>query len=191
MSVDEDTCWICLESNDELVSVCGCPSKVHKSCLARWQVQNIGAEEENKCRFCDRTLPNWKETYEIKNVEKAMFKVVCNGSSSKISVRLDSMDEFEEKIRRIFNLSEDQEFSINYQCKIPDESGSTIVIKSDGVQEHQFQSAVYLASGEREKIKKCENNSECEIDEGSFPPQDTELRPSYFRCLYNWFKMKI
>ena len=181
MSVDEDTCWICFEDNDDLISVCKCPSKVHKRCLARWQVQNIGEDEENKCRFCKQSFPNWKETFEIKNVETAVFKLCCNGRVSKVSVRLDSMEEFEETIRKLFRLPREQEFNIDYHCTVPDGSGSNITIKSQGLQMHQFQSAVYLANGNRNNIEKNENNSQA---------TQSEPKDSFFRHIYKFFFSK-
>lgn len=51
---NEDVCWICLDAEDTerpLHSPCGCPRKVHELCLARWQLQKAGKDEEQHCRF--------------------------------------------------------------------------------------------------------------------------------------------
>ena len=65
-SADEEVCWICLEgsTNDkvELIRPCKCPRVVHARCMARWQLQCSGKDEELHCKFCNQDLPNWRKT---------------------------------------------------------------------------------------------------------------------------------
>ncbi len=61
---DADMCWICLEEESEsgsakLISPCKCPRKVHPQCLARWQLQQAGRQEEKNCRFGPWRLGAW------------------------------------------------------------------------------------------------------------------------------------
>lgn len=64
--LDEEVCWICLEgsTNDkvELIRPCKCPRVVHARCMARWQLQCSGKDEELHCKFCNQDLPNWRKT---------------------------------------------------------------------------------------------------------------------------------
>ena len=46
-------CWVCLcpgEPDRPLSAPCACPRPVHERCLARWQLQQAGREEETTCR---------------------------------------------------------------------------------------------------------------------------------------------
>lgn len=61
----DEICYICLDdcaANDgtSLMSPCQCPRKVHRQCLARWQLQQAGKAEEKHCRFCLSPLADWK-----------------------------------------------------------------------------------------------------------------------------------
>ena len=41
----EEVCFICLDgdtSTNPLQRVCGCPRKVHRPCMARWQLHSAG-----------------------------------------------------------------------------------------------------------------------------------------------------
>ena len=63
---DDEVCWICLEGSTnekvELIRPCKCPRVVHARCMARWQLQCSGKDEEVHCKFCNQDLPNWRET---------------------------------------------------------------------------------------------------------------------------------
>lgn len=76
---NENDCWICMscKSNEAPVKVCKCPSDkfVHKSCIAKWQLQSMGSMEEFKCRFCFATLPCWKESFATTASTPAPLKV--------------------------------------------------------------------------------------------------------------------
>jgi len=55
-------CWLCLcgEESGPLRRPCACPSMYsHPRCLARWQLQQAGHDEEQRCRFCREVLPPW------------------------------------------------------------------------------------------------------------------------------------
>lgn len=43
-SEDEDSCYICLSGEGELLHPCTCPRVVHASCLAKWQLNCAGKE---------------------------------------------------------------------------------------------------------------------------------------------------
>lgn len=49
-----EACWICFDETNgahQLDSPCNCPRKVHRACLARWQLQQAGKYEEQFCRW--------------------------------------------------------------------------------------------------------------------------------------------
>ncbi|GFH20715.1 RING-CH-type domain-containing protein [Haematococcus lacustris] len=52
-------CWVCHEPANgtvaqALIAPCDCPRLVHAHCLARWQLQSAGKDEELNCRFCHK-----------------------------------------------------------------------------------------------------------------------------------------
>lgn len=143
----EQTCWICLEEGGDLVSVCDCPSCVHSQCLAKWQLHNIGKPEEINCRFCKKEFPDWKEKYKSSSpvTQQLKFKVLYQGKKKMIPIDPDNVEEFRETIRKTFNLPDEYEMTINYICKIPEDS-TVITFSSDGATNHEFQSAAYLAA---------------------------------------------
>ena len=70
-------CWICLggdgtSATDGLAGdgagtaaaplerPCACPRRVHRACLARWQLQSAGRPEERACRFCGADYGDWR-----------------------------------------------------------------------------------------------------------------------------------
>lgn len=59
----DDVCWLCLDGPaDKLVVPCRCPGLAsHPLCLARWQLQQAGKDEERACRFCHALLPSWAD----------------------------------------------------------------------------------------------------------------------------------
>lgn len=54
-------CWICLEDEGSLTQPCACPRHVHQKCLARWQLQKSGSDEEHWCRFCMQPYGDWRD----------------------------------------------------------------------------------------------------------------------------------
>ncbi|GBF95979.1 hypothetical protein Rsub_08102 [Raphidocelis subcapitata] len=57
-------CWVCLGPGGPgapLALPCACPRPVHTRCLARWQLQQAGREEETTCRFCRGPYGDWRD----------------------------------------------------------------------------------------------------------------------------------
>lgn len=69
-------CWICFQEDEKCLRVCRCPRKVHKKCLAQWQLHSVGTEEEKKCRFCSQPLPDWKPKWGYKQYFNAILGLV-------------------------------------------------------------------------------------------------------------------
>jgi len=145
----EQVCWICFESGDELVNVCDCPSRVHKQCLAKWQLHNIGKPEEQNCRFCQKQFPHWKETYKSSKIDSqnVPVKVLYQGVMKTVLIEPDNMENFKNTIRNMFDLP-NTEINFTYICKIPEET-NTFIFNSDGSRDHEYQSAAYLAAYSR------------------------------------------
>lgn len=126
---DEPTCWICLTSDDgphgHLARMpCKCPKHVHPPCLARWQLQRAGSDEECTCRFCSRTLPDWKAILTPANVspsDTATMAVVLNGVEHRIVVEAGEAGRraFERQIRDIYGLNSADEIEFTFDCVDP------------------------------------------------------------------------
>ena len=147
MDCDEHICWICLanNNNEELISVCHCSSLVHQKCLAKWQLHKVGESEEHQCRFCKKSYPDWKDAFRNLPRNTAYFNMSFNRIKYKINVEDRKFDEFKANVRFLFNIHEDQEFNIDYICRIPKDD-TKIIIKSIGTNENQYNAAVFLAS---------------------------------------------
>lgn len=87
---EEVFCWICMDSestlNNILLKPCKCPGDryVHKDCLIKWQIHNIGKEEETNCRFCKETLPDWKQALQNKNKNIIKIALYLNNKHDKM-----------------------------------------------------------------------------------------------------------
>lgn len=147
-------CWICLGEDGILHNPCECPRHVHKACLAKWQINNIGREEEDHCRFCLQILPDWRTYFEKENASNSQstyFRVRLNGYDKKLQVATDGFDSFEQQVREAFNIDERQGFDIVYTCKLP--GAETTITLNKYVQcmmekekrQHLYKSAIYLA----------------------------------------------
>uniref|UniRef100_A0A7S0RQR2 RING-CH-type domain-containing protein n=1 Tax=Chlamydomonas leiostraca TaxID=1034604 RepID=A0A7S0RQR2_9CHLO len=148
----DDVCWICLDDNQDeqvLMSPCKCPRKVHPKCLARWQLQQAGKQEETTCRFCNNQLADWKASLtpealrpEVQKVQPIMV-VYFEGEIHRIPVKQggDGLKEFTTRIRELFRLPEDVDISLTFGCKEP-MSGQHLKLEGMGA----FDAAVHCAS---------------------------------------------
>lgn len=124
--MDEEYCWICFDvanENESLERPCRCPRHVHRSCLARWQLQSAGKEEEKRCRFCHQELPDWKSAFKPVSgkLELPIVAVMCNGHMYKCRVRPgpEGQRQFEQQIKRMFRLPEDTPFTVTFNVRAP------------------------------------------------------------------------
>ncbi|GFR42056.1 hypothetical protein Agub_g2872 [Astrephomene gubernaculifera] len=128
---DMDCCWICLGTDGMLSRPCMCPRSVHPTCLARWQLQQAGRQEERSCRFCNASLPDWKSQLAPSPpapVDPVMV-VSLGGKAVKIRVKPgpEGMAHFRQQVRELFNIPSDVEFECSFKCKAP--SGDTIQLE--------------------------------------------------------------
>eukprot|EP00882_Tetradesmus_deserticola_P003050 GHRQ01003238.1.p1 GENE.GHRQ01003238.1~~GHRQ01003238.1.p1 ORF type:complete len:189 (+),score=33.77 GHRQ01003238.1:135-701(+) len=137
MEQDSDCCWICLCGQDagELASVCSCPRRVHEKCLARWQLHSAGRREEKMCRFCGSALQDWKPHMSSGAKVAPYMRVSFNGKTHKVQVQPgeDGAKEFEQQIRRMLTLPDDQEFDVIFHCRAPGTGASSTVQPAAGV----------------------------------------------------------
>lgn len=153
MDVETDeVCWICLDENkgqQDLLSPCHCPRKVHPRCMARWQLQQAGRAEETHCRFCNSTLADWKASLtpdalkpEVEKVQPIMV-VYFEGEIHRIPVRQgdEGLKEFTTRIRELFKLPTEVDISLTFGCKEP-MSGHHLKLEGMGA----FDAAVHCAS---------------------------------------------
>ena len=79
-------CWICLDGEgfEPLFRPCGCPRLVHRTCMSTWQLQNVGKDEERRCRFCAQELPSWKDAWEALPKATPIMTVVKDGVSHQV-----------------------------------------------------------------------------------------------------------
>jgi hypothetical protein len=74
------SCWICMDTDGSVQTLCDCPSErqCHKLCLAQWQINSKYQHEETHCRFCNAAYPDWKESvFEVLDVQKLMRVNLC------------------------------------------------------------------------------------------------------------------
>lgn len=126
----EEMCWICLEPgtvHNDLRQPCQCPRYVHTRCLARWQLQSAGKEEETHCRFCKATLPDWRTSYPARqqNLATPVLTVTCKGRTHRLTARPgpEGCEEFKTQLQQIFGISTDMSFSITFNIKTPQAGG--------------------------------------------------------------------
>lgn len=113
----ENVCWICLcvknDKNETLIKPCKCVGDmyVHASCLSKWQVHNIGKEEETTCRFCKEALPDWKNNFVVKT-NRIITLSVCTPSAV-IQIQIDPIKtpDFQTEFKRIIT----EEYGISSQ----------------------------------------------------------------------------
>lgn len=153
---DEIMCWICHDDSNTqdmpLERTCSCPwMKVHRACLSRWQLQQAGKPEETKCRFCKTSLPDWREAHVGLPKAQPVMTVVHQNVVHQVVVKPgeNGQRKFQEDIRRIFGLQEDDTIQLTFGCKVP---GSVHEVTLEGWE--SYDAAVHCASlsaGQREK----------------------------------------
>ncbi|PNW70420.1 hypothetical protein CHLRE_17g719100v5 [Chlamydomonas reinhardtii] len=137
----EDSCWICLAGAESgpLERPCRCPRSVHLSCLGRWQLQQAGRSEEQRCRFCTCVLPPLEDSLlppHLAPVAAAVtpyMAVVYQGEHYKIPVRpgLEGMAEFRARVKCLFGLPHDSDFQVSFECAAPT-SGEKLTLRGMG-----------------------------------------------------------
>ncbi|KAF8073099.1 UXT-like protein [Scenedesmus sp. PABB004] len=158
----DQRCYICLEGPSNalgpLQQPCACKSLAcHSACLARWQLQSAGREEERMCRFCRATLPSWKDAFAHlappadagdDGAEPApggapVMSIQFRGATYFLEVTPGhSVERFKGDVRRLLGLGSEQAFDITFECTPPGQDGSSLELQ--GLQ--AFDAAVYLAS---------------------------------------------
>lgn len=164
-SMSSDCCWICLDetatndTDNPLLSVCKCPSKVHRKCLANWQLHNIGKPEEQHCRFCKDHFPEWKDLYKpsSSDTRQIRFKVHYNGRSYSIPVDPSDKEQFERSIRKAFRINPVMDINVTYICNMPDNE-NVITFSSSGITPHEYESAAHLAAYTRKNRTQTRNS---------------------------------
>jgi len=119
VEIDKE-CWICFCDGD-IESQCECKNlKVHKKCLAKWQLTNLGKPEEINCRFCNKKYNcSWRDVFykiEIMNKVKCIIPEVTinyNGETKDIKLYSNGFNAFLE-IMSHFVLNEDR--ASNFEC---------------------------------------------------------------------------
>mmetsp|Transcript_65251 Transcript_65251/g.143019 ORF Transcript_65251/g.143019 Transcript_65251/m.143019 type:complete len:289 (-) Transcript_65251:435-1301(-) len=143
----DQLCWICLDGGGDLVNPCACPADrvVHKTCLARWQLQSAGKSEEHCCRFCGKEYPSWKDSLTPQNLQPAtpVVSVHYNGVCHKIRVKPgpDGFESFQRQLHHITGLPELDCMQITFQCRAP---GSAQELNFAGIS--AFDAAIHCAS---------------------------------------------
>ncbi|WPT15037.1 hypothetical protein PSENEW3_00002978 [Picochlorum sp. SENEW3] len=152
---DEDMCWICHDGHCvtmPLERTCRCPwMKVHRQCLARWQLQQAGKSEERRCRFCKDTLPDWRDVHAGLPRAQPIMTVVHEGVTHQVVVEPgeEGQRKFQDDIRRIFGLEGHETIQLTFGCRIPD-SRQEVVLEGW----ESYDAAVHCASlsaGQRQK----------------------------------------
>ncbi|KAG1667778.1 hypothetical protein FOA52_010815 [Chlamydomonas sp. UWO 241] len=117
---------------------CACPSLwSHPKCLARWQLQQAGRDEEIRCRFCSHALPTWAASFEeaeAKTAAPAVMAVVFNGKMVKLPITPgpDGVEIFKREVRRIFQLADDVSLDVTFELKVPtlvEDNSSKVYLK--------------------------------------------------------------
>jgi hypothetical protein len=161
MTTQDNTCWICLDDDNQednpLIKACDCPRLAHAKCIARWQFHSAGREEEKECRFCHKTLTDWKEVAVSEPLKerlkstRAMMAIMLNGVRHKIYVTPDKegAKAFTNKIRELYGLDDDIEFEVIFHCKDP-HNGTPV--KINGIE--GYEAAVHCAKIASVKYKR-------------------------------------
>lgn len=146
-------CWICYDGAGpagELLKPCSCPSRVaHRRCIARWQLQQAGREEERHCRFCKQCLPDWREAFDEQAAAaprtEPTMSIQFNGQTYWLHVRVGEggVERFKEDVRRLLGLTEEQAFDITFECRVPGQDDNSRM-ELRGLD--AYDAAVYCAS---------------------------------------------
>ncbi|GIL62530.1 hypothetical protein Vafri_16743 [Volvox africanus] len=147
----EDFCYICFEGAtrgpsgelEPLVQVCRCPTRVHRRCVARWQLYSAGKREEKSCRFCQGTLPDWKEVLTPRALPPAVpiLSIYYNNTCCRMKVR-PGPDGLRAFLRQLEVIVGRDVANVNFvfRCRCPD-TGAEIFLQ--GLQ--AFEAAMHCA----------------------------------------------
>ena len=149
----DSVCWICMEhaqapnETGALTRPCRCPRMVHARCLARWQLQSAGGQEENQCRFCGERLPDWTTEMTPRRVKPsptAVMEVVLRGRTHRVTVEPGraGREKFEHEIREVFGLHDDDELEFTFDCSVPTAEQPKIVLEG----KNSYDAAFHCAS---------------------------------------------
>lgn len=144
MSGDDECCFICLGNEEPLIKPCRCLT-CHQSCLARWQLQSAGKEEESKCRFCKQPLPSWKAAFADLSGEAApVMSIQFSGHTYWLQVKpgQPGVEQFKDDVRRLLGLTAEQAFDITFECRVPGADESKMELQGLCA----YDAAVYCAS---------------------------------------------
>ena len=156
---DHRRCWICLEDEraGPLAWPCLCPRAAHAKCIARWQLQRAGSEEEHSCRFCERTLPDWRPLLTPAEVEKVsevvVMAVTLNDQVHRITVRPgpEGRRRFECDIRDLFELNSQDDLEFTFDCQDPSNTSESVLLEG----RRAFDAAFHCASISAARRKAC------------------------------------
>eukprot|EP00882_Tetradesmus_deserticola_P014830 GHRQ01015780.1.p2 GENE.GHRQ01015780.1~~GHRQ01015780.1.p2 ORF type:complete len:143 (+),score=56.29 GHRQ01015780.1:551-979(+) len=95
------------------------------------------------CRFCGSALQDWKPHMSSGAKVAPYMRVSFNGKTHKVQVQPgeDGAKEFEQQIRRMLTLPDDQEFDVIFHCRAP---GTGDKLQLQGL--CAFDAAVHCAS---------------------------------------------
>ena len=173
--------------NEVLKKVCGCPHLVHPTCMARWQVGQIGGDEEIKCRFCSKDLPDWRVSYAIPENVNICFNIKFRGENYTITPP-EEYDDFQEYIKNTLRLKVNDSINIQYKGKSPFDLFTTIIL-SDNSQDKDiemkrrlYRSAVHLAKYTKSLERKTEivHNADSHASDS----QEHQRRPGFFARMF-------
>jgi hypothetical protein len=96
--------------------------------------------EEKHCRFCNTVLPDWRPamTPDGRKPVTPFMRVSYGGKSYKVRVGPgpEGLKGFEQEVRRLLKLPEEQEFDVIFHCRAPvSGNSSAILCLSTGVQQ--------------------------------------------------------
>jgi hypothetical protein len=126
---ENKVCWICLDADAESlgskpVAPCGCPTVVHKKCLANWQLVQAGRDEEKKCRFCEQLLPDWRPVLTPAHLNPAspIVSIHYGGRCYRLRVKPGTSGymQFRSQLQNITGTAPMDTMQITFQCKSPD-----------------------------------------------------------------------
>jgi hypothetical protein len=143
--MDETTCWICFSPHGELSNLCKCPNVVHKKCLARWQLECAGRQEERKCRFCSQEFPDWKPSLTPVNLTPVNPNISVYYGNNVYTIKLDlskGRDDFINKLIDITGIPNLMDvMDISFECREPETNDE---LKLKGLS--SFDAAMFCAS---------------------------------------------
>ncbi|GFR41464.1 hypothetical protein Agub_g2152 [Astrephomene gubernaculifera] len=124
-------CWICLDENPQ-DAPCKCSNPVHRTCLARWQLERLGRSEERECRFCKSLLPPWQEVLLPQRVRPATEATVNvhapDGSLHRIPLRpgLAGRRAFLRAVRQALRLPPREQLDLSFEVALPTSATGTL-----------------------------------------------------------------